>query len=67
MWSKILQYGLSIVDQIFGNIKTAEDKKSGANEVDRKNREAYDESRDDAKEIGKRKHNRFKRRGVQRK
>lgn len=50
-----------------GNKKTAEDKKAGGREVDRKNREAYDESRDDAKEIGKRKHNRFKRRGVQRK
>lgn len=67
MWAKILQLGLSIANTFLGNKKTAEDKKSGANEVDLKNREAYDESRKDAKDIGGREHNRFKRRGVQRK
>lgn len=62
-WAKLI----SIFDRFGRNAEKADNKRHGAMQVDLKNREAYDESRDDAKEIGKRKHNRFKRRGVQRK
>lgn len=64
---KLIQSFFGFLNGLMGNVKTSEDKRSGANEVDLKNRKAYDKSRKDAKEIGSRKHTKLRSSGMHRK